>query len=151
MIIISPWAKQMPDNKPNPKNYPWWSDLIQVLPPEIIQVGVSGEIQLVPDFRCNLSMSELGKLILSCDFWISCDSFIQHFAWDLGKPGAVLWGPSDPNIFGHPENLNISKGPEFKSDQQFLMWHLIDCRDDWWQPPHVVSDLIQKRFLNQPK
>jgi len=61
MILISPWAKQLPDNKWNPKNYPWWPELIRVLPDPIVQVGVQGEAQLVPDFRQNLSLMELAS------------------------------------------------------------------------------------------
>lgn len=143
MIVISPWAKQLPDNKWNPKNYPWWPELIQLLPPHIIQVGVSGEQQLVPDFRQNLSLTDLATLIHACDFWISCDSFMQHYAWDLGKPGVVLWGPSSPTIYGHPENLNITKGEAYQSPEQFLMWNLIEPRTDWWHTPDQVVSQIR--------
>lgn len=146
MIVISPWAKQLPDNKWNPKNYPWWPELIRMLPTPIVQVGVQGETQLVPDFRPNLSLMELAALINASYFWISCDSFVQHYAWDLGKPGVVLWGPSDPIIFGHPENLNITKGRSFQSKDQFLMWHLIENRTDWWYSPHQVIEQIRTRW-----
>jgi hypothetical protein len=145
MILISPWCKRLPDDKPNPKNYPWWPDLIRMLPEPITQVGVSGETQLVPDFRQNLSLSELAAVIHACDFWISCDSFVQHYAWDLGKPGVVLWGPSDPIIYGHPENLNITKGRAYQSKDQFLMWNLIENRSDWWHTPQEVVNQIKAR------
>ena len=143
--MISPWAKQLPDNKINPKNYPWWPQLISLLPQPVVQVGVTGEQQLVSDFRVNLNLSELAALIKSSNFWISCDSFVQHYAWDLGKPGVVLWGPSNPIIYGHPENLNITKGAQFQSKDQFLMWHLIENRTDWWySPDQVVSQIKQQ-------
>lgn len=146
MILISPYSKQLPDNKVNPKNYPYWRELITMLPSPITQVGVSGETPLVPDFRQNLSLPDLSKLILECDFWISCDSFIQHYAWDLGKPGVVLWGPSDPIIYGHAENLNITKGREFQCADQFLMWHLVENRSDWWHTPEDVIKQIRTRW-----
>jgi ADP-heptose:LPS heptosyltransferase len=146
MIMISAWAKQLPDGKWNPKNYPYWSDLIAMLPEPHVQVGLQGETQLVSDFRCNLSLVDLAELIHACAFWISCDSFVQHYAWDLGKPGVVLWGPSDPKIYGHPENLNITKGPQFQSRDQFLMWNLIENRPDWWVPPHDVVTQIRARW-----
>ncbi len=146
MIVISPWAKQMPDNKINPKNYPWWPQLIALLPQPIVQVGVQGEQQLVSDFRTNLTLPELAELIRTSDFWISCDSFVQHYAWDLGKPGVVLWGPSNPLIYGHPENLNITKGEQFQSADQFLMWHLIENRTNWWYSPEEVVTQIKTRW-----
>ncbi len=146
MIVISPWAKQLPDNKWNPKNYPWWPQLIALLPQPIVQVGVGGEQQLVPDFRTNLNLQELATLIHTSSFWISCDSFVQHYAWDLGKPGVVLWGPSNPIIYGHPENMNITKGAQFQSADQFLMWHLIENRTDWWYSPDQVVQQIKTRW-----
>lgn len=146
MIVISPWSKRLPNHTPNPKNYPWWPELISKLPDPIVQVGVSGETQLVSDFRQNLTLQDLATLIHTCEFWISCDSFMQHYAWDLGKPGVVLWGPSDPIIFGHPENLNITKGRDFQSKDQFLMWNLIENRTDWWYSPDQVVEQIRSRW-----
>jgi ADP-heptose:LPS heptosyltransferase len=146
MILISPWAKQLRDNKPNPKNYPWWPELITKLPTPIMQVGVQGEPQLVPDFRINLNLAELTTMINTCTFWISCDSFVQHYAWHLSKPGVVLWGPSDPIIYGHEQNMNITKGREFMCKDQFLMWSMIEPRTDWWVPPDQVIAQIRSRW-----
>ena len=106
MIIISPFAKKLHSIKNNPKNYPYWKELIELIDEPIIQVGVEGEEQLVPDFRKNLPIVELKKLIDQCRIWIGVDSFFQHLAWDCNKPGIVLWSVSDPLIFGHPENTN---------------------------------------------
>ena len=104
MIIISPYSKKLMNGNPNPKNYPYWPELINQLKEPIIQIGIEGEAQLVDDFRPNLPMAELIKLLHSCTTWISCDSFFQHLAWLENKPGIVLWSVSDPLIFGHPEN-----------------------------------------------
>src|SRR5271167_103669 len=100
MIIIAPFAKKMRDSKltRNPKDYPFWPELIFGIKDPIIQIGVDGEEQLVSDFRKNLAFTELAKLVHECRSWISVDSFFQHFCWDLGKPGIVLFGQSDPNI-----------------------------------------------------
>jgi len=92
MIVISPYAKRLINGKQNPKNYPYWKELIALIEEPIVQVGVIGEKQLVNDFRMNLPLNELRKLIRECRTWISCDSFFQHLAWDEGKPGVVLWG-----------------------------------------------------------
>ena len=56
---------QVMNGKENPKNYPYWEELIQRIPKNIhiVQVGIEGEKQLVDDFRKNLPISELKKLI----------------------------------------------------------------------------------------
>lgn len=120
MIIISPYSKQMPDGKPNPKNYPFWPELIKLIDEPIIQIGIESEDQLVPDFRKNLSIAELKDLLKECRTWISCDSFFQHLAWSEKKQGIVLWSITDPLIFGHPENINLLKDRSYLSPKQFV-------------------------------
>lgn len=123
MIIISPYAKKLSNGKINPKNYPYWNELIALIGEDkIVQVGIDGEEQLVKDFRKNLSIEELKTLLLNCNTWISCDSFIQHLAWSIGKQGIVLWSVSNPNIFGHKENINLLKDESYLAKNQFLWW-----------------------------
>lgn len=113
-----------------------------MLPKPIVQVGVEGEPRLVEDFRKNLPLNALKNLILECDTWISCDSFLQHFAWDLGKPGIVLWSVSDPNIFGHPENINLLKCRSYLRQGQFLWW-----ADEPYNPEAFVSPEVVLKAL----
>lgn len=142
MILIAPYAQKLRDGKNNPKNYPWWPELISLIKEPIIQVGVDGEKQLVDDFRKNLSLKELEVLLLDCKTWISVDSFFQHFAWDLGKKGVVLWGQSDPNIFGHPENINLLKDRKYLREKQFWWWEQCEYREDAFvRPAEVVKYL----------
>jgi ADP-heptose:LPS heptosyltransferase len=122
MILIHPYAKPLQNGKQNPKNYPYWKELIGLISEEIIQIGVEGEEQLVPDFRKNLPIIELKQLIKDCRTWIAVDSFFQHLAWSEGKPGIVLWSVSDPLIFGHAENINLLKDRATLTPNQFLWW-----------------------------
>ena len=122
MIIISPWSQKLRNGKENPKNYPYWPELISLIDDHIVQVGVDNEKILVDDYRFNLSLKELECLVKSCETWIAVDSFFQHFCWDIGKPGIVLWGQSDPLIFGHPENINLLKDREYLRQNQFHLW-----------------------------
>lgn len=138
MILIAPYAQKLRDGKNNPKNYPWWPELISLIKEPIIQVGVDGEKQLVDDFRKNLSLKELEVLLSDCRTWISVDSFFQHFAWDLGKKGIVLWGQSDPNIFGHPENINLLKDRKYLREKQFWWWEQCDYKADAFMDPEEV-------------
>jgi len=142
MIIISPYAKKLRNGKENPKNYPYWKELVSLIKEPIIQVGIDGEEQLVPDFRKNLSIPELTNLINDCKTWISVDSFFQHLAWDIGKPGIVLWGQSDPLIFGHPENTNLLKNRSYLREKQFWWWEQCDYREDAFVKPEVVVSFI---------
>jgi ADP-heptose:LPS heptosyltransferase len=122
MIIIAPYAQKLRNGKENPKNYPYWKELIAIIDQPIVQVGVKGEQQLVEDFRLNLSISELTQLVQECKTWISVDSFFQHLCWDLKKPGIVIWSQSDPNIFGHKENINLLKDRSYLRKDQFHIW-----------------------------
>lgn len=142
MIIISPYAKRLQNGKENPKNYPFWHELIALIDEHIIQVGIDGETPLVDDFRPNLSMSELRQLIKDCRIWIGVDSFLQHLAWSEGKPGIVLWSVSDPLIFGHPENTNLLKSRDNLAKNQFLWWDFTEHNPNHFVPPETVVKYI---------
>lgn len=142
MILIAPWSKPLRNGEMNPKNYPHWEELIKMLPTPIVQVGTQGETRLCEDFRPNLSLKDLAMLINSCTTWISVDTFFQHYAWSLGKRGVVIWGQSDPLIYGHPENINLLLSREYLTPNQFLMWEMIPYRNDCWVPPHEVAEAV---------
>ena len=139
MIIISPYAKKLKNNKRNPKEYPHWEELIKLLVNDhIVQVGITGEKQLVDDFRPDLSLDQLKELINQCRTWIGCDSFFQHLAWSVGKPGIVLWSVSDPLIFGHPENINLLKDRSCLASNQFLWWDYVEYDPNKFVLPQEV-------------
>lgn len=143
MIIISPFSKALPNGKENPKNYPYWEELISLIDEPIVQIGIEGERQLVPDFRKNLSINELKKLLKECKTWISCDSFFQHLAWIEEKKGIVLWSISDPLIFGHQENINLLKDRSFLASNQFLWWHLYEHNKNSFVNPKEVFQYLK--------
>jgi ADP-heptose:LPS heptosyltransferase len=138
MIIIAPYAQKLRNGQNNPKNYPWWPELISMIKEPIIQVGIEGETQLIDDFRKNLSIDDLTKLILECKTWISVDSFFQHLAWDIGKPGVVLWGQSDPLIFGHLENTNLLKDRKYLREKQFWWWEQCEYNAEAFAKPEEI-------------
>ena len=126
MIVIQPYSRPLSNGKRNPKNYPFWEELIAMIEEPIVQIGVEGEMQLVDDFRKGLPISQLKELLRECRTWISCDSFFQHLGWIEGKKGIVLWSVSDPLIYGHPENTNLIKDRKYLADNQFLWWEAYD-------------------------
>ena len=151
MIIISPYSKKLLSGKRNPKDYPYWDDLLKNISEPVVQVGIDGEEQLTEDFRKNLSISELKDLIKQCDTWISCDSFFQHLAWDQGRPGIVLWSVSDPLIYGHPENVNLLKDRSFLAANQFLWWESCDHVSEKFVEPQLVVDSLNKLLIRKQK
>lgn len=142
MIIISPYSKQLRNGKTNPKNYPFWRELITLIDEPVVQIGIEGEEQLVTDFRKGLSVVELRQLLQECKTWISCDSFFQHLGWDAGKKGIVLWGPSDPLIFGHSENINLLKDRSCLVQNQFLWWEFYAHDATLFVPPKDVLQAL---------
>lgn len=144
MIIIAPYARQLPNGKRNPKDYPYWPELIKMIDEPIVQIGVEGEGQLVEDFRKNLSIAELKELLHKCKTWIGCDSFFQHLAWSEGKRGIVLWSVSDPLIFGHPENINLLKDRSCLAPNQFLWWEMTEHQSDKFVQPEVVHHHLKE-------
>ena len=142
MIIISPYSKKLMSGKNNPKNYPYWKELIRLIKEPIVQVGVEGEEQLVDDFRKNLSLKELENVLNDCRTWIRFDSFFQQFDWDKKKYGIVLWSVSDPNIFGHPENINLLKDRKYLVENQFLWWEDTEHDATKFVDPEVVIESL---------
>lgn len=138
MIIIHPFAKPLQNGGVNPKNYPYWKELIALIDEPIIQVGVEGEEQLVSDFRKNLPLFQLKELLAQCRTWIAIDSFFQHLAWAEGKQGIVLWSVSDPNIYGHTENINLLKNRSYLASNQFLWWDYTPHNPEAFVKPEEV-------------
>lgn len=145
-ILISPFSKELRDKSYNPKNYPWWSEVIKGLKDEfdIIQIGVEGEVRLVDDVRHNLPLAEVKKLILSCYKWISVDNFLPHCAHLLGKPGIAIWGISDPNVFGYPENKNLLKSRKNLRENQFYIWDGLKYDKNVFVAPEVVIKAVKE-------
>jgi ADP-heptose:LPS heptosyltransferase len=138
MIVISPFSKALLSGRVNPKNYPYWEELINLIDEPIVQIGIEGERQLVPDFRTSLPLADLKALLKECRTWISCDSFLQHLGWLEGKPGIVLWSVSDPLIFGHPENTNLLKNRSYLVGNQFLWWDAYEFNADAFVKPEEI-------------
>lgn len=142
-IILSPFSRNLGD-RPHPKspNLAWWQELVTLLLDQghnLIQVGVTGEPSLVPDMRINLSLPDLSTLITTADTFVAIDSFVQHLAWDLGKQGVVIWGQSDPNIFGHREHINLLADRKYLREKQFWLWTQCDHRQEAFVTPEKVA------------
>jgi ADP-heptose:LPS heptosyltransferase len=148
-VIISPYSKPLRNGKENPKNYPYWPELVKGLKEKdmyVIQIGVRGEkeIEGVDEVLFNKPLKELVSLLNECNTWISVDNFFQHLAYFNGKPGIAIFGQSDPEIFGHKENINILKDRKYLRVLQFDIWERAECNNECFVEPAVIIDRISK-------
>jgi len=144
-ILIHPFAAHLPSGKPNAKDYPYWEELITELKAEgheIIQVGVHGEKQLTEDFRPNLTQEQHDELLNEIDLFICVDSWYQHFAHTRGKSGIVLFGVSNPQIFGWKENINLYADKKFFRKYQFNVWHDEPLIPESFVKPQRIMELL---------
>lgn len=154
-IIIAPFSKKLPSGKRCAKDLPiyYWNQIIKMLKLDnhsLIQVGGKDDKQLLEDCRLGLNESELKKLIESCDFFITVDSYFQHLAWYYNKKGIVIFSKSDPKLFGHKENFNILKDESYLRKEQFAFWHDEPYDIDAFLEPEEIYEKI-KEYSNSIK
>jgi hypothetical protein len=144
MILLNAWSRPLRSGKQNPKDYPWWPQVLAEITVPVVQVAVRGEQALVDDVRWDLDLTQLALLVKECSIWLGVDSFFQHFCWDLNKPGIVLWGPSNPNIFGHEQNVNLTLGSIAWRANQFLTWEQETHDANRFVSASVVLEHVEK-------
>lgn len=146
MILISPFAQKLRNGMPNPKSPPlgWWRTLIGLLDAPVVQIGVTGEPQLVADFRQNLPLDRIREAVRGCRTWISPDSFLPHLAHHVGKRGVVIWSRSDPRIFGYEENQNVLKSLAYLRKNPFGVWEEETYIPDAFPHQAAVAAIVQE-------
>lgn len=146
-ILISPFSQKLPNGKRNAKNFPHWVTVIEELKMKyhVIQVGVSGEEELpATELMFNKSFHYLSQMVKNCHVWLSVDNFFHHFCTLHKKPGIVIFGKSDPEIFGHPSNLNMLKSRDCLRHDQFNIWHNEPYDDNVWVTPEEVVTAVSQ-------
>jgi ADP-heptose:LPS heptosyltransferase len=148
-IIISPYSRVFPPeikNRTNAKNYPYWDEVVASLKKDftVIQIGIEGEpaIKGIDDFHSRLSFKQLRKMADDCDTWISVDNFFPHMANIEGKRGVVIFGKSDPNVFGYGQNVNLLKDRKYLRAEQFKQWFEEEANEDVFVRPQEVVDAV---------
>jgi hypothetical protein len=147
IILISPWSRPLLKEGKNPKNYPWWKELVTMINDKGIfttQIGIKGE-ELIgcKEVLFNKSYDDIRNQLCICDTWISVDNFFPHFANLYGqKPGIVLWGQSDPELYGYKQNINLLKDRSYLRQFQYDMWEACSYREDCFVTPEQVMEHI---------
>lgn len=126
-IVVSPYSRAMRNGAKNPKNFPHWKPLIKELirlGHEVVQIGAKGEDKIIGNCLFGAPLVDVKKLISKSDLWISVDNFLPHLANHTTTKGIVLFGKSDPNIYGYPQNINLLKDRKFLREKQFDIWEV---------------------------
>ena len=146
-LLFAPFAARGPSlgGKPSPKDYPNPKELCALLEKEheVIQVAGNDDVQVAKDVRRNLPFEQVAELIKWSDTGVCVDSYLQHHYWHLGKPAVVLFGISDPVIFGHPENLNLMRDRAYLRPNQFDLYYLNDYKPDAFVSPEEVLEALR--------
>ena len=150
IISISPYSKKLREkDTPHPKNYPYWQELVKLLIEKghsVFQIGVEGEPTLTTIRYFNLPSKELIELIDTVDTFISVENFFPHFVhynFKGTKRGVVLFGKSDPEIFGYPENINLLKDKKYLRWDQFGPWENTEYIEEAFVSPEEVIKSIE--------
>lgn len=124
-ILIAPWggipavtygdANHLGTAKKRTEVKDWFKDrwdlLVKILSDKgfsVYQVGGSGEERINGTISfLGLDIRKVMAILKYCKTFISVDTFLGHAGHAVNKKGVVLFGPSDPNIFGHDSNINI--------------------------------------------
>lgn len=124
-------------NIQNAKSYDGWEKVIELLKDQY-------EIK---EIRGILQERDIINLINECFVWVSIDTFLPHLcAFYKLKPGIVLWGKSDPDIFGYKENTNLLKDKKYLRPGQFLWWKDVPhSPDDFVSPEEVYNAIISHK------
>ena len=109
-------------NFETPKSYPHWKELLELL-----------KDHEVKEIKGILTEDEIINVVNWSDIWITVDSFLPHLCtFKKLKHGIVLWGVSDPRVFGYETNINLLKSRDnLRSIQdQFKWWKDVPYNSD---------------------
>ena len=123
----------IPGNVNNAKSYPFWAEFLALVPEHKVK-----------EIKSILSEKEIIDLINWCDVYITIDSFVPHLVayHKLNKKGVVIFGKSDPLIFGYPANINLLKDRKNLRPDQFRWWNdQVWCPNDFVSPEEIVKVL----------
>lgn len=153
-ILIAPYSAKLPNGNLNPKNYPYWPELVKMLNKEgykVVQIGVAGEERVVgtSEFFENPSFDTVKELVDHCATFISIDSWLPHFCnAERLKRGVVIFGQSDPRIFGYAHNINLLRGREHLRQFQYDSWMAAEFNPKVFVYPDRVIEAVRKLAPN---
>lgn len=151
-VLISPFSRKLRnfDNSPvekiNPKNYPYWPQVVKTLQAKGIKVlhiteDPTEEIG-ADNVIVGAKLKDLRVLLDEIDTWAAVDNFFGHFAACYNKKGVVVFSKSDPNIYGYDQNINLLKDRKYLRPDQFQWWEMTDYNKEAFVEPEKVVEAI---------
>lgn len=134
VVIISRGVKPLMNGNKSAKEYPYWEELIKLLEKNYVVKEVVQE-----------PLDKLEQTLKSACAVICCDSFLQHFCWTIGVKAIVLWGTSDPAIFGHKENINLLKHKSYIRQNPFDGWESEPHNPNAFVPPQEILTYLPRK------
>lgn len=158
IIPFFPYASLTPIGTRSPKEYPYWADVIRSLKGNgiyLMQVNKTKfdpVIEGVEGYISDLPLEDVVGILSEHLTWIAVDNFAQHLSRFTNplKRGIVVWGPSDPDLFGYPENFNIYKSREHFRPNQYDTWDRCLFPNEHWISVDELSNYITS-MINQLK
>lgn len=120
-------------NVKNAKSYPYWEELYALL-----------KVHKVKKLEGILPLNEVKDLVEWADVVITIDSFLPHLIeyHMINKKVIVLWGKSDPLLFGYKKNTNILKDRKYLKPQQYQWWRDEPINDDVFVLPKEIINHV---------
>lgn len=98
------------------KNQEWevedWEALVRSMPEyTFLQLGISAEkkVSNAVDLRDKFSFRDTLALIKYAKSFVGVNSSFSHATNAFDIPGVVLFGPAQPGVWGHSNNINLYK------------------------------------------
>ena len=146
-ILMAPFCKPRHDGKMNAKNYPYWNEVLLEIAPvyDITQIVYGSEQWLKGvGYADNLSLNHTEHLMRETNMFLCIDTYLQHMGHFLGKPGVVIFGPSDPALFGYKDNINLYVDGKYFRPHQYQTWNEWDFNKDAFVLPDVVINAVHE-------
>jgi ADP-heptose:LPS heptosyltransferase len=91
------------------KDYRRWQEVVDILRDEarIVEL-LDGESDLSGTTVIPLPPPKSSAALFArCHCVLTVDSFPAHLAWAVGTPAVVVFGPTNPAVWGHPGNIDL--------------------------------------------
>jgi hypothetical protein len=135
------------------KTYPFWNILIDNLKEagyKVVQFKFKNE----PSYNnvdevITPSFPTIVELLKDPDsYLISNDSFIPHLlnVYLPTKKNFVLFGCTNPDIYGYSQNINILKSKSFLVENQFTVLKDLQPNKNMWIEPIFILEIIEKNL-----
>lgn len=156
-ILLTPYGSLRKDGKNNAKNYPYFAEVIDIVKKSIPNVNfiqpITGQGIIKGATPAIMDLKEVENFLLEkAHTWLSVDTFTQHMVNSLPfiKPGVVVFGPSDPELFGYRYNVNLLKSRNCLIPNQYQTWNEIDYNKDVFIDPEKVAIALMETLM-KPK